>query len=263
MPTISTSPSPNPFDDGAPPSSSSSSSSSSTSTFASAAASIAAPSSPVENTASHRPKSSSAVSSSSTATASAVTVPPQSSTTVTTDNNNNTPTTTDNTTTTTTNSNNRDSTSTPTNFSGSAVGSISRRNRRSLAAFAREKTSSALASLSFGDHPSNRSSSPTQPGSLPKHNYKQSQLGSGFSPLTPPLPDESSSAEQLNSVPSEFPANSTAPSTTDSRRQTLRQIPSEQQLDPEFGGPSQKMHQTSSRLLRMTEDDRPFTKVGN
>ena len=262
MPTISTSPSPNPFDDGAPPSSSSSSSSSSTSTFASAAASIAAPSSPVENTASHRPKSSSAVSSSSTATASAVTVPPQSSTTVTTDNNN-TPTTSDNTTTTTTNSNNRDSTSTPTNFSGSAVGSISRRNRRSLAAFAREKTSSALASLSFGDHPSNRSSSPTQPGSLPKHNYKQSQLGSGFSPLTPPLPDESSSAEQLNSIPSEFPANSTAPSTTDSRRQTLRQIPSEQQLDPEFGGPSQKMHQTSSRLLRMTEDDRPFTKVSN
>lgn len=256
MPTISTSPSPNPFDDGAPPSSSSSSSSS-TSTFASAAASIAAPTSPVENTASHRPKSSSAVSSSSTATASAVAVPPQSSTTVTADNNN-TPTTSD-----TTNSNNRDSTSTPTNFSGSAVGSISRRNRRSLAAFAREKTSSALASLSFGDHPSNRSSSPTQSGSLPKHNYKQSQLGSGFSPLTPPLSDESSSAEKLNSIPSEFPANSTAPSTTDSRRQTLRQIPSEQQLDPELGGPSQKMHQTSSRLLRMTEDDRPFTKVSN
>lgn len=167
-------------------------------------------------------------------------------------------------TTTTTNTNNRDSTSSPANLAGSGVGFTSRRNRRSLAAFAREKTSSALASLSsIGDNPSTRSPIPTQSGSLPKHNYKQSQLGSGFTPLTPPLSDESSSAEQLSSIPAEFPANSTAPSTTDSRRQTLRQTPSEQQLDPEFGGPPQKMHQTSSRLLRMTEDDRPFTKVRN
>jgi hypothetical protein len=46
------------------------------------------------------------------------------------------------------------------------------------------------------------------------------------------------------------------------RRNTLqRNPPSEQQLEAGFAAPPSKMHQTSSRLLRMTEDDRPFTKV--
>ena len=55
----------------------------------------------------------------------------------------------------------------------------------------------------------------------------------GLSPLTPPPSDDYSSSEQL-----------TAPPGSD---------------DP-LADASNKMHQTSSRLLRMTEDDRPFTK---
>jgi hypothetical protein len=47
------------------------------------------------------------------------------------------------------------------------------------------------------------------------------------------------------------------------RRHTLQRNPpiSEQQLEAGFAALPSKMHQTSSRLLRMTEDDRPFTKV--
>ena len=237
----------NPFDSDSPPSSShnsigngtttttkpsshsssSSSSSSSTSVFASAVASPL-PSPAVSHASRPSFSSSSASSSRSTPTASAVvsaaSVPPPTSaaTTITG--------TGSNTTETAANSSNnhyplnREASSTPTGFTGSTVGSISRRNRRSLAAIAREKTTSALASF--------RASAPT--GGLSRHTYKQSQLGTteGFHALTPPTSDEYSSTEQLSTTP-ELP------------------------VDPS----PHKMHQTSSRLLRMTEDDRPFTKV--
>jgi hypothetical protein len=51
------------------------------------------------------------------------------------------------------------------------------------------------------------------------------------------------------------------------RRLTIQRIPTppqetrSSQSGPAPNAPS-KMHQTSSKLLRMTEDERPFTKVG-
>lgn len=233
------------------PSSSSSSSSNSTTTFASAAASFPPPESTVASPI-HPPRpstNSSASSSLSTPTVSAavsVSEPPSTTTTATTDNT----TTPTNTTSTAANNSteyNRDITSTPNSFSGSVVGSVSRRNRRSLAAFAREKTSSALASLSaIGD----RSSAPAT-GLAHKHHHKPSQLSAASeapSPLTPPLSDGNSSSEHLATA--DFPANSCAPAS--------HVASADLSAEP---APQQKMHQTSSRLLRMTEDDRPFTKV--
>ncbi|KAI9934737.1 hypothetical protein ASPWEDRAFT_652960 [Aspergillus wentii DTO 134E9] len=163
----------------------------------------------------------------------------------------------------------------PPNPLGSVIGSISRRNRRSFAALAREKTSSAIASLSSIGGPTTyglRSSASS--GSLSKHSRKASQLSASeptttLSPLTPPLSDGSTSSEQLSPAPVDFPPRSSSPavadcqqpSLVDRRRSTLQRIPSlpEQQSDAGSAIPP-KMHQTSSRLLRMTEDDRPFTK---
>ncbi|KAE8146216.1 RGS-domain-containing protein [Aspergillus avenaceus] len=159
----------------------------------------------------------------------------------------------------------RTSTSNNTGFAGSVIGSISRRNRRSLAALAREKTSNALANLSsIGGTTNSLRSSPSS-GSLSKHSRKPSQVSIsdalGASPLTPPLSDGSTSSEQLSTAPNESSTNSISPVVAEQfekRRQTLQHVPS-------LAGQSalaipSKMHQTSSRLLRMTEDDRPFTK---
>ncbi|KAL4917259.1 regulator of G protein signaling domain-containing protein [Aspergillus aurantiobrunneus] len=154
-------------------------------------------------------------------------------------------------------------------FTGSVIGSISRRNRRSFAALAREKTSSALANLSAigstANYPLRQSASS---GSLQKHSRKASQLSAGevpaTVPLSPPLSDGSGSSEQSNSGPFEpLSAVTEQPNpTTDGRRQTVQFVPpiSEQRPNSAASLPAAKMHQTSSRLLRMTEDDRPFTK---
>ncbi|KKK17268.1 developmental regulator flbA, partial [Aspergillus rambellii] len=158
-------------------------------------------------------------------------------------------------------------TTNPPSFPGSVIGSISRRNRRSFAALAREKTSSAFANFSAigttGTAPLRSSASS---GSLSKHSRKHSQLSAsdapGITPLTPPLSEGSGSSEQSSppfepsSTVTEHPA-----STTERRRQTIQLAPSsEPRLEPTLSLPPAKMHQTSSRLLRMTEDDRPFTK---
>ncbi|KAL3488685.1 regulator of G protein signaling domain-containing protein [Aspergillus germanicus] len=159
-------------------------------------------------------------------------------------------------------------TSTP-SFTGSVIGSISRRNRRSFAALAREKTSSALANLSAigstANYPLRQSASS---GSLQKHSRKTSQLSvgevPGFTPLSPSLLDGSGASEQ--SGPASFDSISavTEQSKTaiERRRQTIQLVPPiVEQRPTSAGSPSPaKMHQTSSRLLRMTEDDRPFTK---
>ena len=138
-------------------------------------------------------------------------------------------------------------------FTGSVVGSISRRNRRSFAALA-QKTSSAFASLS-GTQTSLRSS-----------NSNASLTRSRFSvttPLTPPF-DENYVQLTETSRPSSPALVETLPNSLQKRRLTLQRLPTpphEIRTSPPDGPP--KMHQTSSRLLRMTEDERPFTKVGS
>lgn len=157
---------------------------------------------------------------------------------------------------------------TTTSFTGSVIGSISRRNRRSFAALAREKTSNALANLSaIGSTTSSSLRTSTSSGSLSKHSRKPSQISTheiaGVSPLTPPLSDESTSSNQSSPACIETSEVESQQSLSGRRRHTLqRNSPiSEQQLEAGFAALPSKMHQTSSRLLRMTEDDRPFTKV--
>ncbi|KAJ5604636.1 hypothetical protein N7510_009790 [Penicillium lagena] len=120
----------------------------------------------------------------------------------------------------------------------STTTTCSSRTRPSFAALARGKPSSAFANLSA-------SQKPPSPNGLP---------------VTPPLSAKSPSSDQL----SFDSARSSSPAPAESfprRRQNVSRLPT----PPEDSRPVQsalpsKMHQTSSRLLRMTEDDRPFTK---
>ncbi|EED20637.1 developmental regulator FlbA [Talaromyces stipitatus ATCC 10500] len=133
-----------------------------------------------------------------------------------------------------------------------ATGSISKGNRRSLAGFALEKTSNVLANLTTSlatiSTPALRTS--TSHGSLSRHSHKYSQVGSASL-----SPDRESSNEEIPTLPLVK-----SPTSGLSRRGTVRLIPQEPlRLD----NLQNKMHQTSSRLLRMTEDERPFTKDFN
>lgn len=146
----------------------------------------------------------------------------------------------------------------PSTFTGSVVGSISRRNRRSFAALA-QRTSSALASLSTIATPTTTLRTSASSSSL----SKQTKLSSA-NPLTPPLSDE----DTCEPLPDLWRPRS--PETTlHKRRLTLQRVPTPPQESrtvqsgaAPLAAPS-TMHQTSSRLLRMTEDERPFTKVGS
>lgn len=145
-----------------------------------------------------------------------------------------------------------------TTFTGSVVGSISRRNRRSFAALA-SKTSSAFASLSTINQTTPLRSSPSA-SSL----SRLSRLPSAtVNPLTPPLSDGDSNP-LLDLARSESPALADL-NPSHKRRLTLQRIPTPPQEVRHFSATvptaPPKMHQTSSRLLRMTEDERPFTKV--
>lgn len=136
----------------------------------------------------------------------------------------------------------------------SNTGSISKGNRRSLAGFALEKTSNVFANLTTSlatiSTPALRTSSST--GSLSRQSHKYSQVGGASLPA-----DRELSNEELPALPL-----IKAPSSGLSRRGTVRLIPQESlNLDNTAASRANKMHQTSSRLLRMTEDDRPFTKV--
>jgi len=115
----------------------------------------------------------------------------------------------------------------------------SARSRRSLASLAREKTSSAfanLASLGTASSPSLRSATST----------------SSLSAKQPAYP-----ASRPN-----LPRSPTSPSEIPSRKSGL-QLPHSESLRPSMP-PTEKshgrMHQTSSKILRMTDDDRPFTR---
>ena len=144
----------------------------------------------------------------------------------------------------------------------------------SLAALARDKTSNAIASLS---EPSIR----TRPSSSSLYRSAQSSPTSPNNSNT--LPRSADSQTSLDNTSSTHNSNSISPS---SRSHTKSETPSSvtpRQSLLETDPPSQaysntatdtpapivlpasgnhnKMHQTSSRLLRMTSDDRPFTRV--
>jgi GTPase-activating protein SST2 len=124
-------------------------------------------------------------------------------------------------------------------------GSISQsKSRRSLASLARERTSTALASLAgFGSTSTPSLRSATSTGSL-------SNQANSSNPSRP-------SFSRLPSSPSDLPSTNLA--------QRRSHVPS---AVPESGSVSMsnndrshgRMHQTSSKILRMTDDDRPFTK---
>jgi len=152
-----------------------------------------------------------------------------------------------------------------------------KQNRSALftfAALARDKTSNAIASLS---EPSIR----TRPSSSSLYRSAQSSPTSPNNSNT--LPRSADSQTSLDTTSSTHNSNSISPS---SRSHTKSETPSSvtpRQSLLETDPPSQaysntatdtpapivlpasgnhnKMHQTSSRLLRMTSDDRPFTRV--
>ncbi|KAJ5363690.1 Developmental regulator flbA [Penicillium cataractarum] len=152
------------------------------------------------------------------------------------------------------------STTTTTTFTGSVVGSISRRNRRSFAALA-QKTSSALASLSTistSSQPPTYNTPATLRSSNSSGSLSKLTKSSTSTPLTPPF--DGDPYEQLPASRSVSPESS-----LQRRRLTLQRVPTpphDLRPVPPGAAPTAppKMHQTSSRLLRMTEDERPFTK---
>lgn len=135
------------------------------------------------------------------------------------------------------------------------VASISKGNRRSLAGLALEKTSNVIASLaSLGttSNPALRTSA--SHGTLSKQAHKYAQIGG----VDRQSNNEISTVSEDISTPSLYKS----PTPGLSRRNTVRLIPQEVlNLDNTAASRANKMHQTSSRLLRMTEDERPFTKV--
>jgi hypothetical protein len=144
----------------------------------------------------------------------------------------------------------------------------------SFAALARDKTSNAIASLaepSIRPRPSSGSlyrstqSSPTSPSnhsnSLPRSADSQTSL------------DYTSTHNSISTSPSLQHTKSNTPSSVTPRQSLLETDPPSQAYSNtatdtpapivlRAPGNYNKMHQTSSRLLRMTSDDRPFTRVG-
>lgn len=154
---------------------------------------------------------------------------------------------------------------------------LAKNGRRSLATIALEKTSSAIATL----NPNLTLRSVPSSGSLSsKQSSKHSRAGTnsttGSSTSSPTSLDPRASSENLipppepqPSRPSHHRGSSISQFPGFPRRNTIQLLsrsptpsgPASLFEDSVFLRPVSKMHQTSSRLLRMTEDERPFTKV--
>lgn len=146
--------------------------------------------------------------------------------------------------------------------------SAPRHNRLSLAV-AREKTTAALATFSLRSKPSSHSlhSSSSSSGSLSRQAVASASLGE----RNPPNPSTSTISDHFDSP---VEPTSSLSSDADSPQQlspfapiTLLaplapQLPDHDQslLPPRAQASQNKMHQTSSRLLRMTDEERPFTR---
>ncbi|CAO1603640.1 human AMSH/STAMBP protein ubiquitin specific-protease [Xanthoria calcicola] len=149
-----------------------------------------------------------------------------------------------------------------------------RHHRYSLAAIAREKTNNALANLSLRPKPSSQSlhSSSSSSGSPTK---LESTVGGSTTQRTPnPKPtisdlsqtrsaeaDVSRPIERTHPAPIDHLASSNQPQRRDEERASPpAQEPASAPTTRNLQGALSKMHQTSSRLLRMTDEERPFTR---
>ena len=164
--------------------------------------------------------------------------------------------------------------------STTTLGPQARHNRLSIAAITREKTNAALANLSAGVRPktshvslhsssssSNSLSKQTTVAAPPAENAARQKVYFNISP-TRTEPDSIISPALAQSPGVEGPAQSAGLSslTQDRRRlldrtpsPSLRNLPSPPPESPQQAAQN-KMHQTSSRLLRMTDEERPFTR---
>ena len=158
--------------------------------------------------------------------------------------------------------------------------SSSKQNRAglfTLAALARDKTTNAIASLSEPTIRPRPSS-----GSLYRSAQSSPTTSSNNSNSLPRSADSQTSSRE-NTEHSRTSSSNTSASPVRSRTETLHSTSTQRQSLLETNPPSQayadtaadtpppisfvpsgnynKMHQTSSRLLRMTSDDRPFTRV--
>lgn len=151
--------------------------------------------------------------------------------------------------------------------------SAPRYNRHSLAAIAREKTTAALANLTLRSKTSAHSlhSSSSSAGSLkqavasalpPERNpATQSQSTKLPDHIEAPEKQDSPPVLESSNEPQLSPPHSATSAAVSGPRPSLSlpyrndSIPS-----PKQSAAPSKMHQTSSRLLRMTDEERPFTR---
>ena len=162
----------------------------------------------------------------------------------------------------------------------SSTGHQARNNRLSIAAIAREKTNAALANLSSGvrTKTSQQSLSSSSSGSLTKQSASTapptetpSSRQKGYFNLAQPRADPTSVSSPGTvgspgvegvgqsaglSVPSQdrrrLPDRTPSPSVRNAHASSAAETPQQ--------AAQNKMHQTSSRLLRMTDEERPFTR---
>jgi hypothetical protein len=122
----------------------------------------------------------------------------------------------------------------------------------------------------LGNNPNSSIRSNASFGSLSKHSHKYTQLGpigALATTTTSPIPVEGHTNSEQSS-PGEELSLEIGDRSNANRRNTIQLVPSPEAASPlPFSDAAastrsaNKMHQTSSRLLRMTEDERPFTKV--
>jgi GTPase-activating protein SST2 len=152
------------------------------------------------------------------------------------------------------------------------------RHRRLLAAIAREKTSSALANLAaIQTSPAPSLNKSESSGSLARRSKglsAGSKTSSGWTANGQPvsltqkewttepvaLPRTPPEIDSTPAPPYQTLSPNSSPPIFRSANSSLERLPSP---PPEYSpkGSYNKMHQTSSRLLRMTDEERPFTRV--
>jgi hypothetical protein len=138
----------------------------------------------------------------------------------------------------------------PHHHHSNSTNTVSKKSRRSLASLAREKTSDVLTGINaISTRSSHSLRSATSSGSLSKN--ARDSISTLTASQRPGLPKSAASAPDVIEKPNKRASRqfgdlanrtSTPPATAASRRGVG------------------KMHQTSSKILRMTDDDRPFTK---
>ncbi|KAI4175705.1 MAG: hypothetical protein LQ348_006126 [Seirophora lacunosa] len=152
-----------------------------------------------------------------------------------------------------------------------------RHHRYSLAAIAREKTNNALANLSLRSKPSSHSLHSSSSGSPTKPEVTAPASTAERTPNHQP-PASDTARLRLDRITTEAdvskakdraapaPVIIDAPSATQNQSTQAKKTPLPVQ-EPESApttrslqGALSKMHQTSSRLLRMTDEERPFTR---